>query len=68
MTTQTEYPIGTKFNHGGKVNRLCTVVDIYKTYNHAGELVKTAYMAEHEFMGQVIRAEYPIVSIQRGQQ
>ena len=34
--------------------KLCTVVDVLKTYNKAGELVKTRYVSEHEFLGQTV--------------
>lgn len=49
-----EYAIGTKFITGGKAKRACTVTDILKTYNSAGELVGTRYVATHEFMGQIV--------------
>jgi hypothetical protein len=58
---------GVQFMSTGKYPRLCTVVDIYKTYNVANELVKTRYVATHDFMGQPI-ADYDVcaVTIQRG--
>ncbi len=46
------HPIGTKFKTRGKHSHVCTVTDIHKTYNVAGELVKTVYVATHEFCGQ----------------
>ena len=49
-----DHPIGTKFKTRGKHPQLCTVTDIHKTYNIAGELVKIAYVATHEFCGQAI--------------
>ena len=49
-----EYAIGTKFKSRGKSPRLCTVIDILKTYNSKSELVKTRYVATQEFMGQVV--------------
>ncbi len=49
------FTIGTTFKTGGKYPHLCTVVDIHRTYNDAGELVKIRYVATHEFMGQVVR-------------
>lgn len=62
-----DYPIGTKFKTGGKAPRLCTVTDILKTYNSAGELVKTRYVAVHEFCGQqVADADVCAVTIARG--
>jgi len=49
-----EYSIGTKFKTRGKAPRVCIVTDILKTYNSAGDLVKTRYQASHEFMGQIV--------------
>ena len=64
---QTEYPIGTKFMTRGKRPDLCTVVDIYKTYNSAGELVATRYVATHEFCGQTVKdCDVVAVTIARG--
>lgn len=48
------YAIGTKFMTRGKSPRLCTVIDIHRTYNSAGELVRIRYVATHEFMGQTM--------------
>ena len=48
------YAIGTQFKTRGKCPRVCTVVDILKTYNSAGELVKIRYVATHEFSGQTV--------------
>ena len=53
MTTAI-YPIGTKYTPIGKVKRECTIIDILKTYNNAGELVKIRYIATHDFMGQTV--------------
>ena len=62
-----EYAIGTKFKSRGKYPRECTIVDIYKTYNAAGELVKIGYVATHEFMGQIVtERDLPTASIARG--
>ena len=49
-----DYAIGTKYMSQGKHKRLCTITDILKTYNSKGELVRTVYVSEHEFMGQTI--------------
>ena len=57
---------GTTFKTMGKNPNLCTVVDIHYTYNLQGELVKKRYIATHQFMGQTVKGEYPVVSIQRG--
>lgn len=50
----TEYPIGTRFKTRGKHPRLCAVVDVWRTYNAAGELVRLRYVATHDFMGQPV--------------
>ncbi len=50
-----DYPIGTQFMSRGKHAKLCTVVDVLKTYNSAGELVRTRYVTEHDFCGQKVR-------------
>jgi hypothetical protein len=55
-----EYLIGTKYKTRGKAPRLCEVVDILKTYNLAGELVKTRYVSTHDFMGQKV-TDYDVV-------
>jgi hypothetical protein len=51
------FPIGHQFKTRGKVSRLCTVTDILKTYNNAGDLVKIRYVATHEFLGQIVKEE-----------
>lgn len=58
--------IGDKFYSTGKIKNVCTVTDIHKTYNNAGELVKTRYVATHDFCGQQV-SDYDvcIVTIQR---
>lgn len=63
--------IGTKFikQRGKHTNkeRVETVTDILKTYNLAGELVKTRYVAEHDFLGQKVTDRDVVdVTIQRG--
>ena len=55
-----DYPIGTKFKTQSKFPKECTVIDIYKTYNNKNELVKTRYVAIHEFLGQTI-TDYDVV-------
>ena len=54
MAFDARYSIGTKFKTRGKVQHICTVVDILKTYNSKGELVQVRYVATHEFMGQTV--------------
>ena len=50
-----DFPIGTEYMTRGKHPRKCRVIDIWKTYNSAGELVHTRYVAEHEFCGQMLQ-------------
>jgi hypothetical protein len=58
--------IGTQFNSPGKIKRICTVIDIYKTYNCRGELVKISYVAGHKIAGQtVIEYDIPQATIAR---
>ena len=60
--------IGKKFKTRDKHPRLCTVVDVHKTYNKDGDLVKTAYVAEHDFLGQkVTTRDWCSVSILRNE-
>ena len=56
MTERDEpgYEIGAQFKTRGKHPRLCTVTDIFKTYNAAGELVRVRYQATHQFAGQTV--------------
>lgn len=54
MTTEARFAIGQRFHTRGKAPRLCTIVDILRTYNSANELVRTRYVATHEFMGQIV--------------
>ena len=62
--------IGTKFiKQRGKVknDRIETVTDILKTYNLAGELVKTRYVATHDFLGQTVTdSDVCLVTIVKG--
>lgn len=54
------FPIGTKYLTRGKRKDLCTVVDILKTYNNAGELVSIRYVTAHDFCGQQV-FDYDVV-------
>jgi hypothetical protein len=60
------HKIGTKFKTRGKHPRECTVVDIYTTTNLAGEVVKTEYLCEHEFMGQKMKTLQIATTISMG--
>ena len=68
MTTRgPKFGIGTKFKTRGKHSRLCTVTDIWWTYNHAGDLVGISYTATHEFCGKpVTEKNIPETTIARG--
>ncbi len=62
-----EYPIGTRYSIRGMHPKICTVIDIFKTYNSKGELVKTRYVSTHDVLGQVVTSyDVPEVSIARG--
>lgn len=49
---EPRFQIGHKYM--GRNKRECTVTDIHKTYNVAGDLVRLRYVATHQFMGQVM--------------
>ena len=51
---EPRFAIGTQFKTRGKYPRVCTVTDIWRTYNAADELVRVRYVATHEFLGQTI--------------
>lgn len=63
-----EYEIGTQFMSRGKGPQfICTVTDVWKTYNAAGELVHTRYVATHQFCGQTVtERDIVAVTIARG--
>lgn len=66
----SDIKIGTKYIpvRGKKATpHVHTVIDIYKTYNANGELVRTSYVATHDFLGQAV-TEYdiPAATIARG--
>lgn len=48
------YKIGQEFIQR-KTGRMSRVIDIYTTYNAAGEIVNTEYTAENEFCGQKVK-------------
>lgn len=62
-----DFPIGTRFKTRGKHPRLCTVVDILKTYNSAGELVEVRYLTTHECLGQIVTDRVVRTTIAMGQ-
>lgn len=57
-----DYPIGTKYTgRNGRGFRVCTVIDVHHTYSKlTGELVKTRYVATHDFCGQAV-TDYDVV-------
>ena len=68
MIRETRFPIGTKFATRGRHPRTCTVVDIWRTFNVAGELVRIGYVATHEFMGRtVLERDIPETTIAMGE-
>lgn len=46
--------IGQRFKTRGKHPRECTVIDILRTHNSAGELIRIAYVATHQLAGRTI--------------
>lgn len=54
MTQEPRFTIGQQYRTRGKAPRLCTVVDILRTYNARGDMVKLRYVATHDFLGQTI--------------
>ena len=54
MNEQPRFPIGTKYKTRGKHPLVCTVTDIWKTYNYAGNLVRLRYVSTHEFCGHSV--------------
>ena len=68
MTEQptARFAIGQRFKTRGKAPRECIVVDILRTYNTAGELVRLRYLTQHEFLGQTITAEDAETTIAMG--
>ena len=56
--------IGLKYQARNTRKDICTLIDIYKTYNNAGELVETRYLCEHDFLGQKVKHTENLVTIQ----
>lgn len=56
MVTAPRFTIGTEFIRRitPKLKRTERIVDIYRTYNDAGELVKLRYVTAHDFLGQTV--------------
>jgi hypothetical protein len=49
-----QFQISQQFRTRGKAPCLCTIVDVWRTYNVRGEMVRLRYVAKHQFMGQTI--------------
>ena len=61
------YQIGTIYMDIGKAANLCTITDIHTTINLANDIVKTRYVATHQFLGQTItEADIVAVTVARG--
>jgi len=67
MKTNIRFKIGDRYIKKGRHERVCTIVDIYKTFNSLDELVGVHYVTTHDFMGQTI-TEYDVIdtTIARG--
>ena len=66
IVSASDIGIGYKFiRYGKKNNPVETVVDIYTTTNSKGKVVQVRYVTEQDYAGQKVRAELPIVTIQR---
>jgi threonine dehydrogenase-like Zn-dependent dehydrogenase len=52
---EPKYNIGQQYKTMGKHSKVCTIIDIYKTYNTNGEMVKLRYVSQHEFCGQIVK-------------
>jgi hypothetical protein len=58
---------GARWENSLKNERRCLIVDIYYTYNLLGKLVKFRYVAQHEFMGQLVTDyDVPETSVDMG--
>ena len=59
MTTEQRFQIGTRYLTRGSNPRkpplVHTVVDVHRTFNSRGELVKLRYVSEHIFCGETIK-------------
>lgn len=63
-----EFPIGTQYYSRGKNSKLCTIIDILKTYNNKGELVNIRYVSTHQFLGQTVTEKDVLpITIQRAE-
>lgn len=51
---EPKFKIGQQYKTMGKHPKICTIIDIHKTYNSNGEMVKLSYVSQHEFCGQML--------------
>jgi hypothetical protein len=52
---EPKFKIGQQYKTMGKNAKVCTIIDIHKTYNSNGEMVKLRYVSQHEFCGQILK-------------
>jgi hypothetical protein len=55
IVSRPRFKIGQQFKSSGKQPKLCTIVDVLRTYNTRCDLVEVRYIATHEFCGQLVR-------------
>ena len=58
MQKTPRFKVRQRFKTGGKNPRVCTIVDILRTVNLAGECVKLRSVATHAFCGLTTYEEY----------
>lgn len=58
---EQRFKIGDQYDTRGRSPRRCTIVDVWRTYNSAGELVRLRYVSTHQFMGQAL-VDHDVVS------
>ena len=54
MSDEPRFAIGTQYQTRDKHPKTCTVLDILKTTNADGDVVKVRYVSQHLFAGQQI--------------
>lgn len=68
MHSPPKFQIGMQYMTRGRYPHKCTVIDIHRTYDSTGALIKVRYVTTHEFMGQsVTDYDVPEVSIAMGE-
>lgn len=60
LNGEARFAIGTQYKTRGQRPRLCTVIEILRTFNSRDELVSIRYVSTHEFCGQSV-AEHDVV-------